>query len=287
MRITPKRHRVIRAGRWIPLAAAAMAIAVSAVALGAGQRRATTTVPAQTSGSVTAKCKHGQVALAAGFDVPGFNPNTTNGPVARLASMPAGQRGIKTAGFNFNQTDPGELASLAYCGKRAHPPLIRSKRVRVTPNSFGTVVAKCPRGSVAIAGGFGTNQLIITLTSKRTGTRRWKVGGFSIGGSGNPAGPARLTAYAFCKKPGPKIVTRSKSATVSSGLRTLNVKCPHHGKALSGGFDGHVGHTGSQITGTGALISKRTSHGRGWSTSALSVSSPNPATMTTYAYCHR
>jgi hypothetical protein len=113
-----------------------MAIAVSAVALGAAQRRATTTVPPQALGSVTAKCKQGQVALAAGFDAPGFNPNTTNGPVARLDSMPAGKRGIKTAGFNFNQTDPGEARIPCLQRQACAPPLIRSKRVQVTPNSF-------------------------------------------------------------------------------------------------------------------------------------------------------
>jgi hypothetical protein len=287
VRITPKRDRVIRAERWVPPAAAVMAIAFSAVALGAVQKRGATTIPPQAMGSVTAKCKHGQVALAAGFDAPGYDPSSSNGPVARFDSMPAGKRGIKTKGFNFNQTDAGELDSFAYCGKRAQPPLIRSNRVQVTPNSYGTVVAKCPRGSEAIAGGFGTNQGVVTLTSKRTGKRRWKVGGFSFGGSGNPSGPAWLTAYTYCKAPGPKIVTRSKDATVSNGLTTLNVKCPNHGKALSGGFDGHIARTGSEIKGTGALTSKRTFHGRGWSTSALSVSSPQQATMTTYAYCRR
>jgi hypothetical protein len=285
VRISPKGHRVIRAERWVPPAAAAMAIAVSAVALGAVQKRGTTTVPPQAMGSVTTKCKRGQVALAAGFDAPGYDPSSSSGPVARLDSMPAGKRAIETTGFNFNQTDPGELDSFAYCGKRAQPPLIRSNRVQVTPNSYGTVVAKCPHGSQAIAGGFGTNQMVVTLTSKRTGKRRWKVGGFSFGGSGNPSEPAWLTAYAYCKAPGPKIVTRSKDATVSSGLTTLNVKCPNHGKALSGGFDGHVAHVGGQIKGSGALASKRISHGRGWRTSALSVSSPEQATMTTYAYC--
>lgn len=284
--VSPKRHRTIRVGRSVPLATAIIAIGVSTVALGAHQRRAATTLSPQATGSATAKCKHGQVALAAGFAAPGFDPSSGGGPVVRFDSMPAGKRGVKTTGFNFGN-DPGELDSFAYCGKRARPPEVRSKRVQVQPNSFGSVVAKCPHGSQAIAGGFATNQGVITLTSKRAGKRGWKVGGVNINDSGNPSGPAWLTAYAYCKAPGPKIVTRFKDATVSSRFRTSRVKCPKHAKALSGGFDGHVSGAGGQLTAAGALDSRRAAHGRAWTTSALSVSAPNEATISTYAYCHR
>jgi hypothetical protein len=284
--MSPKRYRAIRAGRSVPLAAAVIAIGISTVALGAVQRRATTTIPPQGTGSATAKCSRGKVALAAGFATPGFT-QSSGGPVARLDSVPAGRRSVKTTGFNFNQSNSGELDSFAYCGKRARPPKVRSKSVQVTPNGFDSVVAKCPYGSQAIAGGFGTSQMVVTLTSKRTGKRGWKVGGFNFAGPGGSSGPASLTAYAYCKAPGPKIVTRSKDATVSSGLRTSSVNCPKHGKALSGGFDGHVNAAGGQLTGTGALNSKRAAHGRAWTTSALSVSAPNEGTITTYAYCHR
>lgn len=278
------RHRVVRAARWIPLAAAVMAIAGAAVALGAVQRRASTSVPAQTAGSATAKCNHGKVALAAGFAAPGFDPSSGGGgPVARFTSMLAGKRGVKTAGFNFGN-QAGELDSFAYCGKRARPPHVKSKHVQVRPGSFGSVVARCPHGSQAIAGGFGTNQSVITLISKRAGKRGWKVGGVNITDSGSPD---RLVAYAFCKAPGPKIVTRSKDATVSSTFRNTSVKCPKHSKALSGGFDGNVSRAGNQLMAAGAITSKRAAHGRAWTTSALSVSAPRESTITTYAYCRR
>jgi hypothetical protein len=284
--VSPKHGRVIRSARWIAAAAAVMAITGSAVALGAVQRRATTSVPAQATGSVTAKCKRGEVALAGGFASPGFNPSAGGGPVARFDSLPAGKRGVETSGFNFGN-DPGELDSFAYCGRRAHPPRIRSNRVRVAPSSYGSVVARCPQGSKAIAGGFGTNQSVITLVSKRVGKRGWKVAGVNINDSGNPSGPAKLIAYAYCKAPGPRILTRSKDATVSSGFRTSKVSCPRHARALSGGFDGHVRRTGNQLTAAGALDSKQAAHGRAWTTSALSVSAPNAATITTLVYCHR
>ena len=44
---------------------------------------------------------------------------------------------------------------------------------------------------------------------------------------------------------------------------------------------------GGQLRAAGALDSKRAAHGRAWTTTALSVSAPNEATITTYAYCHR
>jgi hypothetical protein len=282
--MSPKQRRAVRAAWRIPLAATVMLIAGVAVATGAVQRRAMVTISPQARGSATARCKRGQVALAAGFAVPGSD--TSNGPVARLDSIPAGRRGVKTTAMNFNQANSGELDSYVYCGTRARPPKVRSKSIQLTPNTFDSVVARCPHGSQAIAGGFGTDQTVITLVSKRTGRRGWKVGGFDIANSGS--GPASLTAYAYCKAPGPKIVTKSKDATVTGGLKTLNVKCPKHGKALSGGFDGHFTLTGGQmISAGGALTSKRAAHGRGWTTSAISASSPNQATITTYAYCRR
>ena len=63
LRMSPKPGRVVRTARWIALAAVVMTIAGAAAALGAVQRRAATTLPAQATGSVTAKCRHGQVAL--------------------------------------------------------------------------------------------------------------------------------------------------------------------------------------------------------------------------------
>jgi hypothetical protein len=280
-------RRTFKAGRWIVIAIAAMAIAGTAVALGAVQRRGATTLPPSTSGSARAKCDHGRVALAAGFASPGFDPNTSNGgPAVRFDSELAGKRAVKTVGFNFSDTDPRELDSFAYCGKRARPPEVASKDVQVAPNTYGSVVAKCPKGSQAIAGGFGTDKSVITLTSKRSGTRGWKAIGVDIANSTGSSEPT-LTAYAYCKAPGRKLVTRSKDATVtSSGFRTTTVSCPNGGKALSGGFDGHVSAAGGMLTASGALDSKRIDHGHGWATSALSVS-PNQAEITTYAYCHR
>lgn len=283
-RMRPFDSRIARIGRWILVAGTLAAIAVAAVALGATQRHATVQVPPQEVGSAKAKCRHGQAALAGGFATPGWNPGDSGeGPVIRLISLASG-RTVKTTGFNIDDTNTNDLESFAYCGKRARPPKIASADVQVEPNSVGSVVATCPSGSRAIAGGFGTDRLVITLTSKRRGSRSWKVVGFDLEGSKGQVPTATLTAYAYCKAPGAKLVTESKDTTVGQDLSTTNVRCPDGGKALSGGFDGHLSGTGNELEAAGALGSKRIDRGRGWMTSALSTSG-SEARITTYAYC--
>lgn len=281
--------RMARVARWIAAASGVIAIGGAAVALGATSSKTTTTVPASSVGSATAHCKSGQVALAGGFAAPGWDPQTANGgPVARLDSLPAAnQRGIKTRGFNFNENEPGELRSFAYCGKRARPPVVQLDSVQIPTNNFDSVTAKCPQGSQAIGGGFGTDQSVITLTSKRSGNRGWKVAGVNIEDLGGSTSPATLTAYAYCKAPGPKLVTESKDTELNSDFVATTVQCPDGGRVLSGGFDGHVGVVNNELSAAGALDFKRADHGHAWMTKALSVSNPNPATLTTYAYCRR
>ena len=131
--MSPKRHRVIRAGRSVPLAAAVIAIGLSTVALGSAQRRATTTVSPQATGSATAKCKHGQVALAAGFAAPGYDPSSGGGPAVRFDSIFAGKRGVKTVGFNFSDTDQRQLA-LRRSDRRAFRSL-RTMSARLSPSA--------------------------------------------------------------------------------------------------------------------------------------------------------
>ena len=276
------------------IAAAIIAIAATGVALATVVRRHKTMIPANSVGSVTATCKRGQTALAGGFDSPGFDTSSSAWPVFRFASMPAGKRGIKTSAFNFSD-NPGELESFAYCAKRAHALRIKSKRVRLFPGSFGSVVARCPRGRQAVAGGFKTSRfspsggaLILSFTSKRVGKRGWKVAGLNVGspGGGSPSG--RLIAYAYCQKAGPRVLVRSKTAaTTAGGIRNLDVKCPRHRKALSGGFNGHFRFASGGPTAAVAIASKRIARARGWRTTAFGIPSPDPPKITTYVYCGR
>jgi hypothetical protein len=204
--------------------------------------------------------------------------------------MPSGRRGVTTKAFNFDQAGSGELDSYAYCGARRRPPQIEAKSVSVPPGGYGSVVVECPMESHAIGGGFGTDKFskpgpeILTLVSKRSGQRGWKVGGFNLEDSG-PGQPGTLTAYAYCKAPGPKLTVESEDATISTGLRTIDITCPDGDRVRSGGFDGHFTSTGSEASAAGALTSRRIDRGRAWRTSAISASTPTPATLTAYAYC--
>ena len=290
--MSPKRRNGSRIRCSIPLGAVTL-ISMAGMAVAAVPQRATTSIAAQTKGSATATCKPGQVALAAGFAAPGFDPTSQDGPLSRFASMPSGNGSVTTKAFNFDQAGSGELDSFAYCGTRRRPPKIESNSVSVPPSGFGSVVAECPRGSRAIGGGFGTDRFsktgpeIITLTSKRSGQRGWKVAGFNIVDDSGPGQAGTLIAYAYCKAPGPKLSTVSRDATASTGLRNLDVKCPNGKRVRSGGFDGHFTASDSDPSAAGALTSKRIDHGKGWSILAISLSAPNPATVTAYAYCRR
>ncbi len=280
------RRRMLRIGRWVLAATALCAMATAAVALGAVQRRASVSIPANQGGSATAKCDSDQVALAAGFGTSPWDPSTSNGgPIARIGSQPAGKRAIKTTAINFNQSDAGTLYSYAYCGKRAKPPTVASSDTQLEPNSIGTVLAKCPEGSRVISGGFGTDNSVVTLTSKKSGNRGWKVEGFYIAQTkAKGSAEATLSAYAICKSPGPKLTTESKDTTVSQSLRTTNVRCSNGSKAVSGGFDGNIQASNSGLDAAGALTSKRFDKARGWTTEGISTGQPE-ATLTTYAYC--
>ena len=179
-----------------------------------------------------------------------------------------------------------------YCG--AHAPQIAVKRVQLLPGSYGTALARCPRGTQAIAGGFGVNKFgpgkgprIIAFTSRRAGERKWRVGGFNIGSSSGSGVAGRLIAYAYCSSSRSRIVTRAKSAQVEQdSLATVDADCPADAKALSGGFDGHFGPGSSDLRASAALTSKRVDHGGAWRTEALGISS-EPVMITGYVYCRR
>jgi hypothetical protein len=281
--MSPKPRRLFRAGS-VLLAVTLLAAVTATVALGAVQRRASTTIDPQEMGSATAQCRSGQVALAAGFEAPDVNLSQ-GGPAARLTSKFAGRDGVKTEGFNFNDTQARELDSFAYCGNRTHAPKANSAHVDIAPGSGDTVTAECPSGSKAISGGFGTDGRIVTLTSKRSGKTGWKVIGVNIDDSSSNPSEARLFAYVYCATPGPGLGTKSSDATVGGTPTAAKVKCPAGETTVSGGFDGNLESSNGQLSAAGALTSKRLDHARGWTTTSLSIDSSRQATITTYAYC--
>jgi hypothetical protein len=288
-RVKEPRSSKVRLGRSTLIASVLVATMGSSVAMALQSDRGSKTIGPGGFGTVAAKCDGGRTAVSGGFAAPGFDPAT--GPtVGRIGSKRVGKRQIQTRAFNFSN-QAGKLFSFAYCAQHDHGLEVRSATTRVEPNTRGSAVARCPRGTSAVGGGFGTYRFsvdegpqVITLTSKRRSERRWKVVGVNIN---NQMRSGTLIAYAYCAAPPFELITRSKEVTPPVGAtQTFNVRCPNGSGAYSGGFDGHVQVGGSQPQATAAITSKRASGGRVWRTSALSVFG-NPAPVTAYAYCRK
>jgi hypothetical protein len=283
----------IRLGRSILIAAALVATAGSSVAMAVRSTpRRTPTIGPQSFGKAVARCHRGSTAVSGGFASPEFELGSTVSTVGRLGSERVGKRRIETRGFNFGNA-AGHLVSFAYCARNDHGLQVRSASTSVEPNAVGSAIARCPRGTEAVGGGFGTRRFfqdqgprIITLTSKRLGERSWKVVGFNIGSDSGR--PGTLIAHAYCEAAPFRIVIRSKQAKPPPGaLKTFDVRCPPGTRALAGGFDGHVQLQDGQARAVAAVTSKRASGGRAWRTSALRTFDANRGSVTAYAYCRR
>jgi hypothetical protein len=281
------------AARWSLVLAASAALGTAAFAIAAGSARHRTTIPGQSRGAATAKCKRGTTAVAGGFASPGFNPSSNRGGVARLSSKVIGKRSVKTRSYNFGG-QASDLVSLAYCVKHGHGLRVRSSKVFVGPGNPISAVAWCRPGTDVVGGGFATpgfsannGPRVVTLTSRRAGHRRWRVEALNTGGDGSSGDgrPGTLLAYAYCEKDPPKLTRRSKRISLPvARVRTLQVRCPRGSRAYSGGFDGNLNLTGNPSA-SAVVTSRRVKGGRAWRASALDISSTSRSKVTVYAYC--
>ncbi len=278
--------------RTIVVLAAVTALAIAAVAAPSAAAlkvaKQSATLDAKGFGAAPAECPKGRMAVSGGFAAPGFDP--VAGPtIGRLGFKHAGKGTIRTRGYNFGDL-PGDLVSYAYCALHDHGFKVSAASVQVDPQTLGSVVASCPGGTQAVAGGFdasrppgGSGPGIITLTSKRAGRHAWKVSGVNLPSDGGQGVAGTLTAYAYCEAAPFELTTQSRDVTAMD-LTTFEVRCPNGGRAFSGGFDGNV-ELSPIPSGTAAVTSRRASRGRAWRTSALSVFDSGPAPATAYAYC--
>ena len=292
-----------RAGSLALAAAVAVALPTAATAHGAGQASGTSPVPAQSLGSSVATCRPGTGVVATGFRracVRSRGQRGVRGPHQLAASRCAEGRDRR---LELRREQAGDIVSLAYCARSGKAIRVKSNSVLVPPQSEGSSVASCPRGSRALGGGFEAPGFsnaggpeIITVTSMRAGKRGWMVTGFNLPpeDSGREAvlrsagRPGVLVAYVYCAKGHPKLVSTSRQAVVlPGGLTTVNAVCPHGARALGGGFDGNLQASGRDISAAGAIASMKVAGGRAWSISALSISDTTPAIATAYAYCLR
>lgn len=277
-------------GRALVIAVVLVVTAGSSVAMALQRDRQSTTIAPGSFGTVVAKCRDGRTAVSGGFAAPGFDPGNADATIGRLGSQRVGKQGIQARAFNFGD-QAGDLVSFAYCARRGHGLRVKSASTRVEPNTMGSAVAKCPRDTIAVGGGFGTYRFsadegpqVLTLTSKRLAERRWKVVGVNF----NAMRSGTLIAHAYCAAAPFELVTRSKEVTPPPGeIETFDVRCPRETMTFAGGFDGHIQLQGNEPTATAAITSRRASGGRVWRTSALSVFGPDPGSATAYVYCRQ
>jgi hypothetical protein len=148
-----------------------------------------------------------------------------------------------------------------------------------------SAVARCPKGTKAVAGGYETSPpqsparrvaVVESIMVKGTG---WRVTGFESAPA--PASDG-LTAYAYCGK-------RKRALMVGSPIRTDFIpepghstssaaKCPPHTSAFSGGFSAPSGDV---------YFFRSRRDGRFWEAGVTNVSGSGGAPYTVEAYCGR
>jgi hypothetical protein len=237
------------------------------------------------AGSATAKCKRGSESVSGGFDNTDFDPDFAppGAAVFNFASSREGKRKWTAAGNNSG-TDPGELIAYAYCDKREPGLKKKSTTVPVEVGTTASATAKCKRGSVAVSGGYASEDPLPgfnPFSSIRDGERKWtvEVYGFSLT-------PGDLTAFVYCDKAEPKVKTKSAQVAVAADeAGTATATCKRKTEAVSGGFDGPDANPAEPI---GAAIypyeslrtGKRTWTASGWN-------DEEDGTFVVYAYCKK
>ena len=155
-------------------------------------------------------------------------------------------------------------------------------------NMPGTAQANCPRGTVAISGGFGqtppadltSGHYVNVHDSHRFGARAWKVSGVQYGSA-----TSTLTAYAYCRaQKKPKQVVKSFPLLAAARYEATAVAtCPGGLHPISGGF------TVPQLIGsTSTFLTQATILGKHqWVVHGVrsSTSASSDGVVTAYAYC--
>jgi len=171
--------------------------------------------PNETFGSSTATCPSGQHVLFGGFKN-GFS-------MRRTANNRWTVYGSNSAAPPYGSA-PISLSSYVYCGYGPIPSKATSTvEIRYRPGRgwSGSATARCPAGTVVVAGGFATTpHTSITVTDlERVASDLWRVSG----GSGGVT--TSLTSIAYCGPgPAPKLV----SQTVETGgvISAARATCP-------------------------------------------------------------
>jgi hypothetical protein len=198
---------------------------------------AVSTAP-QTPVSSTATCPAGQHVLFGGFD---GSQNATG--MRRTANDAWTVDAYNVGTLNvYKGFEPGPISvsSFVYCGFGAVPSKATSTvELRYPRRAFGSATARCPAGTVVVAGGFASTpgSTLGVTDLERVAADLWRVSGYLTFLStyvGHPV--VALTSIAYCGPgPAPKLVSRTIDSFASNGGGTARATCPIGTKLAFGG----------------------------------------------------
>lgn len=202
---------------------------------GFADKSKTTTIPAGGKGFVTARCPKGSEVVSGGFQ-----SGSNGGNILGFSSSRTSSRAWKVGGWDVNEDEGGSFTAHATCTKRHLGLVTKSARKVLGSEEQGGAIAACPRGSRVVSGGYAApfhpsliGSALFVFTSKRVGVRKWKAAAANNGGA-----KGTLRAFAYCDKPGPRLVARSKSVAIPEPEQPARATatCPKGLQVYSGGF---------------------------------------------------
>jgi hypothetical protein len=263
------------------------------------------TVDQDLKGSATAKCPRGSEAVSGGFASPDFDPRFNDASIIHFDSHRTSAREWQSQAHNYGDAS-GELDAYAVCDSKSPPIVVRSKTkwvnptppvvMRSDPPGVGTAIAKCPKGSEAVSGGFASpnnadqgRDATYPFTSKRVGNRKWTVRAIN----NDFQHRRKLKAFAYCDKSQPGLDVRSDQVAVpDNGKRTLDLGCHPGDKPLSGGYASTIAANARSAT---FAFTSRPISGDRWRVSAFGSRAGGGAkllsrrvtagTLTAFVYC--
>jgi hypothetical protein len=196
--LQPLRRKVIAGARNVG------ATTAKAKAFGYCTKRIPTTIRRQSSPftpgtvhNVFVHCGKGETALAGGWKALDPQP-------AAWSVLNSVRQGRSTWVVSAGSSSSGTLRAYAICTTKKNLPLVARTGTNVppAPGGISTATVKCPQGTAAMSGGFSTNvdegtpfaDMLVPVSSRRTGERTWAVGAASeTASTGN-----HVKAHAYC-----------------------------------------------------------------------------------------
>ncbi|HEY8001903.1 MAG TPA: hypothetical protein VID76_08190 [Solirubrobacterales bacterium] len=222
------------------------------------------------------RCRNGATAVSGGFQTE-FRIGDPASPSIYPTTFRRDASKWYVSAVNYG-TGPGAMTSYVYCAK------LEVSIAFVAMRAAGTVLentARCPRGRVALAGGYVLDTAHeAPFALARSSRRAWTARAANPGG-----GEAGLTAYVVCGKPKQTGLRPTEvsvdvpfAAAGSGASATALPTCPAGRLALSGGFE-------APSSADGVIVHESLRVGkRSWEVRASSQT-PVAGTLTAFVYC--